>query len=93
MDLLWLQPTLREVGRPGAKSTSLFGKGVCTAFLPVFSEATKVLGGENNCQLCQFMATAGPLREAFLNPLGRIGMAKNRMKQGFLEKDLMTGVG
>lgn len=38
------------------------------------------------------MATAGPLGEAFLNPSGRIGMAKNRMKQGFIEKDLMTGV-
>lgn len=39
------------------------------------------------------MATAGPLGEAFLNPSGRIGMAGNRMKQGFIEKDLMAGVG
>lgn len=55
--------------------------------------ATKVLGDENNCQLCQFMATAGPLGEAFLNPSGRTGTARNRMKGGFVEKDLMTGVG
>lgn len=36
-------------------------------------------GIEDSCQLCQLMATAGPLGEAFLNPSGRIGMAGIRM--------------